>query len=109
MVTPKCALCKGPHTANYRQYPKRPLTASQREHNDITPQLPLPPATIPPPAASNQSPTQSATQNVPPPPPAPQNVPSTRQIQEPPLANPPPPHHPGTLGEVLPLSHDKFP
>ncbi|KAG8179674.1 hypothetical protein JTE90_017813 [Oedothorax gibbosus] len=39
MLTPKCALCSGPHTANFRLCPKRPLTASQRDQRpeQVTP------------------------------------------------------------------------
>ncbi|KAG8175056.1 hypothetical protein JTE90_015827 [Oedothorax gibbosus] len=52
MSTPKCALCSGPHTANYRQCPKRPIPASQRENRDVSAQVPQPPATLPPPIST---------------------------------------------------------
>ncbi|KAG8178174.1 hypothetical protein JTE90_006312 [Oedothorax gibbosus] len=55
MDTPKCALCGGPHTANYRQCPKRPITVNRQGD---PPQLPQPPAAPQPRTTSSQASTR---------------------------------------------------
>ncbi|KAG8174476.1 hypothetical protein JTE90_015748 [Oedothorax gibbosus] len=55
MATPKCALSGGPHTANYRQCPKRPITVNRQGD---PPQLPQPPAAPQPRTTSSQASTR---------------------------------------------------